>query len=772
MSAESIHSLIESSHREARMRHHPYVTLEHLLHALLQRDTVRKTIRACGGSPTRILQRLEDFFSTKLERVGADLVFEPQQTLGFQRVFQRAVLHAEYSSAKSLQDVDILAALCTEPESHAVYFLKLESITRLDILEYISHGDPQQEDEIAPSFEEDEDDESEFTERSNALQKYTTDLTALAESGELDPLIGRQQELERIVHVLSRRTKNNPLLVGDQGVGKTAIAEGLALKIVAKEVPQRLQGTKVFMLDLGGLLAGTRYRGDFEKRFKAIVNELTSMDRAILFIDEIHTIVGAGSTSGSTVDAGNLLKPLLAKRGIRCMGSTTFDEYKQSFEKDRALARRFLKIDVREPSIDESIAILEGLKERYEKFHSVRISAGALRAAVRLSAKFIHDRFLPDKAIDVIDEAAALVSLQTTDSTTPLVRVDHVDRVISSIARIPLQSVSQSERDRLKNLEPQLLNVIFGQDEAVRSVAKAIRRSRAGLSTERKPIGSFLFTGPTGVGKTEVARQLAKLLGLELLRFDMSEYMEKHTVARLVGAPPGYVGFEQGGLLTEAIIKQPHAVILLDEIEKAHPDIFNILLQVMDNASLTDTNGRKADFRNTIIILTSNVGSEGVYGAPLGFNAQEKNTQSGAAVEKTFRPEFRNRLDGIIAFAPLSQKTAELVVDKFFAEIDSQLLERRVSLVLTSAARHWFASRGYNVRYGARSIHRLIQQEVKDRLADELLFGVLSTGGSVTIDVDGEDLSFRFDSTKRPKRRTKSKGQAQKLAKEQLTNRS
>ncbi|MCL4135819.1 UNVERIFIED_CONTAM: hypothetical protein GTU68_014968 [Idotea baltica] len=583
------------------------------------------------------------------------------------------------------------------------------------------------------------------------LDSYTTELTELARQGALDPLIGRDKELERIIHILCRRTKNNPLLVGDQGVGKTAIAEGLALRIVDESVPARLHDTKLFMLDLGGMLAGTRYRGDFEKRFKGIVNELADFERAILFIDEIHTIVGAGSTSGSTVDVANLLKPLLSKRGIRCMGSTTFDEYKQSFEKDRALARRFLKIDITEPSVEETIAILKGLKQRYEQFHSVRYSVSALKAAATLSAKHINDRFLPDKAIDVIDEAGALVSLQNSGSDIPSVRIDHIDKVISASARIPLQNITVSEKERLKSLETQLLTTIFGQDKAVKTVCRAIRRSRAGLRSEHKTVGSFLFTGPTGVGKTETAKQLAKLLGLDVIRFDMSEYMEKHTVARLVGAPPGYVGYEEGGLLTEAIIKQPHAVLLLDEIEKAHHDIFNILLQVMDNACLTDTNGRKADFRNVVLILTSNVGSESQYGLPLGFNANEITGTSSVAVEKTFRPEFRNRLDGIIPFAPLSKQTAEKVVDKFFTEIDSQLLEKKVSLVISSAARMWFAENGYDSRYGARSINRLIQDTVKDRLADELLFGELSTGGNVRIDIEDDKPIFHLESKKNQK---------------------
>ena len=762
MAGELIHSLIESAHREARMRSHAHVTLEHLLYVLLQRDAVQKAVNSCDGSYTRIQKRIEDFFSQKLEKVSPDLMLEPQQTLGFQRALQRALMHAEFSSVEQLRDVDILAALFTETESHAVYFLQNEGVTRLDILEFISHGSL---DSIEFGDQSYDDDSEQEESHQSYLEQFASDLTQLAQQGVLDPLIGRKAELERIVHILCRRTKNNPLLVGNQGVGKTAIAEGLALQIVAGDVPRQLKDSKLFMLDLGSLLAGTRYRGDFEKRLKGILKELAQIERAILFIDEIHTIVGAGSTSGSTVDAANLLKPLLAKRGIRCMGSTTFEEYKQSFEKDRALARRFLKIDVSEPSVQETIAILKGLKQRYEQFHSVRYSTKAITAAASLAAKHIPDRFLPDKAIDVIDEAGALVSLQSKESKgeneeiqAPLVRVDHIDRVIAANARIPLQSVSVSEKERLRSLEPQLLSTIFGQDPAVSQVCRAIRRARAGLRAEEKPVGSFLFTGPTGVGKTEIARQLAKLLGLQLIRFDMSEYMEKHTVARLVGAPPGYVGYEEGGLLTDAIIKQPHSILLLDEIEKAHSDIFNILLQVMDNASLTDSTGRKADFRNVIIILTSNVGSQENYGQALGFNADEKTGNSTAAVEKTFRPEFRNRLDSIVAFAPLTLAAAEKVVDKFFAEIDAQLLEKQISLVITPPARTWFATKGYNPKYGARAIHRLIQETVKDRLADEMLFGKISNGGNVKIDIVDDKPSFSFEGKKsRKKKPTKKK---------------
>lgn len=732
--------ILQEALSEATSKHHEYVCLEHLLYAIVESPKGESLIISCGGSPARLKKKLEEFFEKSLEKfVGG----QPHQTLALQRVLQRTLLHAQYSSGHIVTPGDLLAAIFTETESHAVYFLTQEGISRLGVLDAISHGD-EADQEI--SEEHDEGDSDSSTNPKDALSRFTVCLTQKAENGELDPVVGRREEIERMVHVLCRRNKNNPLLVGDQGVGKTALAEGLAQRIVDGEVPSKLRGAKIYSLDLGGLIAGTRFRGDFEQRLKGVLTALQKEKNVILFIDEIHTIVGAGATSGGTLDAANLLKPILTKGSIRFVGSTTFDEYKSHFEKDRALARRFLKIEVLEPNLEDTILILNGLKDGLESHHRVRYSSASVRSAAELSQKFIHDRFLPDKAIDVLDEAGAALSLsqdkveeesvetEERNSEVPVVKVSHIEKIISKMARIPARTVVTSEREKLKALHADLSQVVFGQDEAIEQVTQAIRRARAGLASENKPIGSFLFAGPTGVGKTEVAKQLAKTLGLELIRFDMSEYMEKHAVARLIGAPPGYVGFEQGGLLTEAIMRKPHAVLLLDEIEKAHPDLFSILLQVMDNATLTDNNGRKADFRNVILILTSNVGSENLFGTPIGFNASQHEVGLGA-IEKTFRPEFRNRLDKIIRFKPLPQAVVEQVVDKFLVEIDQQLLRKKSTLVVSPAARRWFAERGYEPQYGARSVNRLIQQEIKDKLADELLFGALVNGGEAFVDI-------------------------------------
>jgi ATP-dependent Clp protease ATP-binding subunit ClpA len=758
MLGKDLQHALQNATNEAKSRQHEYVCVEHLLYALLHNENGAKVIRACSGSVTRIKQRLEKFFDENLEAIEDLDSYEPQQTIAFQRVIHRSVLHAEFSSAKKITAGDLLAAILTETESHAAYFLALENISRLDVLENISHGSNQ--DPFYEAEEEADDNEGyamppRQQSQKNVLAQYTTDLQERAESGLIDPLVGRDKEIERIVHILCRRNKNNPLLVGDQGVGKTAVIEGLAQRVYEGNVPNKLKNLRIFALDLGALLAGTKYRGDFEQRLKGVIKALEQIKDAVLFIDEIHTIIGAGATTGGTMDAANLLKPVLTKGRIRCVGSTTFEEYKNHFEKDRALARRFLKVDILEPSVEETVDILKGLKTHFENFHGVRYSASALKASAELAAKYVNERFLPDKAIDVIDEAGAVLSLALAEAEAnkgeikkkniakPIVRVTHVEKVVARMARIPPRTVSTSDRDKLRTMEEQLKQFVFGQDEAIQGLCRAIKRSRAGLCPDAKPVGSFLFTGPTGVGKTEVARQLAKTLGLELIRFDMSEYMEKHTVARLIGAPPGYVGFDQGGLLTDSIIKNPHAVLLLDEIEKAHPDLFNILLQVMDHATLTDNNGRKADFRSIIIIMTSNVGSENVYGQAIGFGNEAREVGQGA-IDKTFRPEFRNRLDLTVKFKSLPVEIVERIVDKFITEIDSQLMKSNASIVITSAARSWTAKTGYSALYGARSVHRLIQREINDKLADELLFGSMANGGTVTVDVIDDKLDLRF----------------------------
>ena len=730
---------IQNAAEIAKSRRHEYVCLEHLLYAILSNEDGAALVRALGGKIDTLKAQIEDYFATKLETVPARKKgYEPTHTLGFQRAVESAIIHIEFSSAKSLTIGDLLVCLFTEKDSHAVHFLEKQGITRLRVLEHISHGeragtgagesgkavDPEDETPAARSPEE-------------MLANFTVDLNAKAKEGLIDPLIGRTDEMDRAVQVLSRRNKNNPLFVGDQGVGKTAIVEGMAQRIVDGQVPEKLKHLRLFSLDMGSLIAGTRYRGDFEERLKGVLKALDKIPGAVLFLDEIHTIVGAGSTSGSTLDAANILKPVLTGGKVRAIGSTTFEEYKKSFTKDRALARRFLKIDVNEPSIDDTTKILEGLQSRFEEHHGVKYAKDSLRIAAELAGKYINDRFLPDKAIDVIDEAGAIAALAGEPEVTPLM----IEQIVAKIAKIPEKTVTLSDRDRLKRLEPDLRETVFGQEDAIAGIAKSIRRSRAGLGQDHKPVGSFLFVGPTGVGKTELCKQLAKTLGIELLRFDMSEYMEKHTVARLIGAPPGYIGYEQGGLLTDAIIRTPHCVLLLDEIEKAHPDLFNILLQVMDNASLTDTTGRKADFRNVILIMTSNAGSDSAYGRPIGFDDKPV-TQNMGAVEKMFRPEFRNRLDMIVKFKPLPHVIVEKIVSKFVVEIADKVKAQGVTIELTEAARSWLATKGYSPQYGARSIGRLVQTEIKDRLADELLFGQLEQGGRVVIDVANDQIKI------------------------------
>lgn len=733
---------------EAQLRQHEYVTLEHMLYALLHNKWGAKIIRHCGGEIEAMKERLNEFLENKLQKLPEDVNLDPQQSIGFQRVLQRAIMHVQSSGKEYVDAGDVLAAMFKEPDSYAVYFLQLEGISRLDIINYTSHGiskiAPEDEDEY-----DEEDDESVDTERRkkvkkrNALETYTVNLTEKAAAGKIDPLIGRENELERTMQVLCRRTKNNPIFVGDPGVGKTAIAEGLALKVHHGDVPEILQNAEIYLLDMGALLAGTRFRGDFEQRIKAVLSALLKKEKAILFIDEIHTVVGAGATSGGSMDASNLLKPALASGDLRCIGSTTYEEYKNHFEKDRALSRRFQKIEIVEPTVDETVQILKGLKSRYESHHSVRYTLSALKAAAELSAKYINDRYLPDKAIDVIDEVGASFRLQPSHKRRKAVGVKDIESVVSKIARVPAKTASVSDKARLKFLMSKLKERIFSQDQAIETLITAIKRSRAGLGHPDKPIGSFLFAGPTGVGKTEVSKQLAILLGVHFERYDMSEYMEKHTVSRLIGAPPGYVGFDQGGLLTDAIRKYPYAVLLLDEIEKAHPDVFNILLQVMDHGTLTDNNGRKADFRNVILIMTSNAGAREMSERPIGFTTtiQARNKQ---AIEKVFNPEFRNRLDAIIYFNSLSIEIMEQIVEKFIRELEDQLSEKKVSFVLSKKSKRWLAEKGYDPIYGARPLARVIQTKIKNVLADEILFGNLEKGGQVYIDLKNDELFFSF----------------------------
>ena len=742
--------VLRAAIRESRMRHHEYVTAEHILYALLYDRMGSSIIEKLGGNHADLQKRLETFFDEKIIPVEKDEDYEPQQSLGFQRVIQVAVQHVHGSGKDVADSGDILAAIFELPESHAAYFLELEGITRLDILHYISHemntGEAENDAE-----EPDTDDDPQMTQpqkkRSrSALAAFTVNLNEKAEAGKTDPLIGRNSELERTMHVLCRRMKNNPIFVGDPGVGKTALAEGLALKVVRHEVPEALHDTTIYSLDMGALLAGTKFRGDFEKRLKDVVTELKQQENAVLFIDEIHTVVGAGATSGGSMDASNILKPFLAAGGIRCIGSTTFEEYKNLFEKDRALSRRFQKIELVEPTIDESIEILEGLKSYYEEFHHIKYNPSAIRVAVQLSAKYINDRYLPDKAIDVIDEAGAAFRLKPAKQRRKTVTVRDIEAVVSRIARIPAKTATISDRERLQALETGMKQRLFGQDKAIQTLVTAIKRSRAGLARPEKPIGCFLFTGPTGVGKTEVSRQLALLLGVHFERFDMSEYMEKHAVARLIGAPPGYVGFDQGGLMTDGIRKHPYSVLLLDEIEKAHEDIFNILLQVMDHGTLTDNAGRRADFRNVILIMTSNAGAREASQRGIGFG-EKLPSENKQAIEKYFSPEFRNRLDATIHFNHLSIDIVELIVDKFIAELEVQLADKKVHIELSTSARHWLAEKGYDPAFGARPLDRIIQENIKTVLADEILFGKLCKGGTVKITINNNHLRFAYEPT-------------------------
>ncbi len=752
MLSKDLEVTLNLAFKGARSKRHEFMTVEHLLLALIDNDSAASVLRACGADLNMLRKDLIEFVDSTTPLIPEnDTERETQPTLGFQRVLQRAVFHVQSSGKKEVTGANVLVAIFSEQESQAVYYLKQQSVARIDVVNFITHGISK----VSGHDDSHEESSHEVGEEGalgaeaqpqSPLESYATNLNEEAMLGRIDPLIGRQQEVERVSQILTRRRKNNPLLVGESGVGKTAIAEGLAKRIVDGDVPEVLAASVVYSLDLGSLLAGTKYRGDFEKRFKGLLAELKKQDHAILFIDEIHTIIGAGAASGGVMDASNLLKPLLTSGDLRCVGSTTFQEYRGIFEKDRALSRRFQKVDVDEPSVEDTYLILKGLKSRFEEHHNLRYTDTALKAAAELSERYIPDRFMPDKAIDVIDEAGAYQQLLSQSKRKKVIGVPDIEAVVAKIARIPPKSVSSSDRDQLRNLDDNLKMTVFGQDEAIDALSTSIKLSRAGLNVADKPIGSFLFAGPTGVGKTELCKQLASTMGVELVRFDMSEYMERHTVSRLIGAPPGYVGFDQGGLLTEAVTKQPHCVVLLDEIEKAHPEVFNLLLQVMDHGTLTDNNGRKADFRNVILVMTTNAGAEEMSRASIGFKRQDHTTDGMEIIKKTFTPEFRNRLDSIIQFAALDIKVIKTVVDKFLVQLQSQLDDKRVSLNVSDEARDWLAINGYDVKMGARPMARLIQEKLKKPLAEEVLFGDLSvSGGAVDVVVEDDDLCIQVE---------------------------
>ncbi|MFC4159747.1 ATP-dependent Clp protease ATP-binding subunit ClpA [Chitinimonas lacunae] len=742
MIAQELEVSLHMAFMEARQKRHEYITVEHLLLAMLDNPSAAEVLRACGANIEQLRKELTDFVAEHTPLVAGTGEVETQPTIGFQRVIQRAILHVQSSGKKEVTGANVLVAIFGEKDSHAVYFLHQQGITRLDVVNYISHGiskvSPQQTNHSTPKHEHEHENENSESGH-GALESFTQNLNQSALQGRIDPLIGRDAELERVIQVLCRRRKNNPLLVGEAGVGKTAIAEGLAKRIIDGEVPDILADATVYALDMGALLAGTKYRGDFEQRLKAVIKQLSEDRNAILFIDEIHTVVGAGAASGGTLDASNLLKPALSNGSLKCIGATTYTEFRGIFEKDNALSRRFQKIDVAEPSIEQTVEILKGLKSRFEEHHGVKYTAAALATAAELSAKYINDRHLPDKAIDVIDEAGAAQKILPKSRQKKTIGKGEVEEIVAKIARIPPKNVSSNDRDALKTLDRDLKNVVFGQDKAIDALAAAIKMARSGLGNPQKPIGSFLFSGPTGVGKTEVARQLAYVLGIELIRFDMSEYMERHAVSRLIGAPPGYVGFDQGGLLTEAITKHPYAVLLLDEIEKAHPDIFNVLLQVMDHGTLTDNNGRKADFRNVIIVMTTNAGAEALNKTSIGFTFNKSVGDEMAEIKRLFTPEFRNRLDAIVSFAALDQEIILQVVDKFLLQLEAQLHDKKVEAHFTPALKAFLAKKGFDPLMGARPMSRLIQDTIRKALADELLFGRLASGGEVTIDIDDKD---------------------------------
>ncbi|HKF29049.1 MAG TPA: ATP-dependent Clp protease ATP-binding subunit ClpA [Candidatus Binataceae bacterium] len=749
---------------EAVNRRHEYVCLEHLLYAMLHDVTTSNVLKHSGANLDALKRKLERYLDEQMERLPKGEEVAPRYAMGVQRALQRAAVHSQSAGRTEINGASVLVAMFQESNSPAILFLQENGVSRFDVINFISHGvskaGPDEDHDVGGTEEEGDDEEGpeahaggdEEGERrvspSKALKTYTINLTERAAQGKIDPLVGRKNELERAIHVLLRRRKNNPVFVGEAGVGKTALAEGLALAVHDGKVPPALKGVEIYAVDMGALLAGTRFRGDFEQRLKAVIKAVLGNPKRILFIDEIHTIVGAGAASGSTMDASNLLKPALASGDLRCIGSTTYQEYKRSFDRDKALARRFQRIDVLEPSQEEAVQILDGLKSYYEKHHNVRYTAPALRLAVELSGRYINDRFLPDKAIDVMDEAGVAGHLRGKGSPDPItVGVRDIERTVARMAKIPERTVSSTDRTRLQTLEEDLKLAVFGQDTAIEAVARAIKLARSGLSHPDKPVGSFLFAGPTGVGKTEVARQLAKTMGVEFLRFDMSEYMERHTVSRLIGAPPGYVGFDQGGLLTDAINKTPHCVLLLDEIEKAHPDLFNILLQVMDHATLTDNNGRKADFRNVVLVMTTNAGAQELARSMIGFHGGIGVGTPKTVIERMFSPEFRNRLSATIEFAPLSAPVVEQVVDKFLGELQDRLDKQKVVLTTTAAAKKWLAEHGYEPRFGARPLARLIESEIARTLADEVLFGRLTKGGRVTVDLDGDRLSFSYAET-------------------------
>ena len=753
MLSKELEFTLNIAFNDARDKRHEFMTVEHLLLALLDNISAASVLRACGANLDRLRNNLNYYIDDTTPRIPSDCPDrETQPTLGFKRVLQRAVFHVQTAgqSQTEVTGANVLAAIFSEQDSEAVAFLKQENVNRLDVINYISHGiskiqDGYGEEEDDAGAEQIEPGEDVFTTAPSALEAYTVNLNARAMDGKVDPLIGRESEVERVIQILCRRRKNNPLLVGEAGVGKTAIAEGLAKLIVEGKVPKVIANYRVYSLDMGNLLAGTKYRGDFEKRFKALLNELKQQPGSVLFIDEIHTIIGAGAASGGVMDASNLIKPLLTNGEVKCIGATTYQEYRTIFEKERALARRFQKLDVEEPSVEDTYKILKGLKSTLEAHHGIKYSLRALKLAAELSSRFINDRFLPDKAIDVVDEAGAYQALQPDIKRKKVINESDIEQVVAKVARIPAKTVSINDKEALRYLVRDLKMMVYGQDEAIEALGSAIKLSRAGLREPDKPVGSFLFAGPTGVGKTEVTKQLAQITGVELLRFDMSEYMEKHTVSRLLGAPPGYVGHEQGGLLTDAVTKHPHSVLLLDEIEKAHPDVYNLLLQIMDHGTLTDTNGRKADFRHVIVVMTTNAGASVISRSSMGFSQQNHQTDGMQEISKMFSPEFRNRLDATIQFKSLDMPTVKNVVDKFLMELEEQLLAQKVTLNVDSQAREWLATHGYDDKMGARPMARLIQEKIKKPLAEELLFGKLANGGCAKITVKNDELKFQIE---------------------------